>query len=265
MENEWLYDVSQWVTYPLSFVAILAAAEIGRRLGVRRRQQHAAADGKTQITTFEAALLGLLSLMIGFSFSLALTRYDARRAVVLEEANAIGTAALRATMLPAPHDAELAKLFRDYVDVRIALAAGGNDREKRDAAIAASQSIHDQLWKHAAAVLVADPRSLPGSLFVEALNAVIDVHAKRLTARANHVPEVAFLMLYAVAMVSLGFSGYSGGLAGSRNMIPTAIMALAIATVITLIVDFDRPYRGMVTVSQQPMIDLRTGLAGGPK
>ncbi len=103
-------------------VVLSAAAEIGHRLGLR-------AIGEANVLTLEAAMLGLLALMLSFTFAMAAARFDARRDALLREANAIGTAALRARLLPAPHDAQSVMLLRDYVQIRLGVArtfdAGG--------------------------------------------------------------------------------------------------------------------------------------------
>ena len=100
--------------FAVSLVAILAASEIGRRVGVRIGRR-----GGENVPTLESAILGLLALMIGFTFAMALSRFEARRDAVLNEANAIGATALRARLLPAPHSGEVLKLLRDYVQIRL--------------------------------------------------------------------------------------------------------------------------------------------------
>ena len=96
-----LNDYSLLTIFLVSIVFLVAASEAGRLLGVR-----AAGRGGDDVSTLEAAILGLLALMIGFTFAMALTRFDARRDAVVNEANAIGTTALRARLLPAPHNVE---------------------------------------------------------------------------------------------------------------------------------------------------------------
>ena len=105
-----------------------------------------------------------------------------------------------------------------------------------------------------------DAHAVPAGLFVRSLNDLIDVHETRLTADRNHVPPAVILLLYGIAVVALGFAGYNGGVVGARGRLPLAVMALTVVTVITLIMDLDRPRRGLVTVSQQPMADLLSGV-----
>jgi hypothetical protein len=109
-----LEDYRLLTIFVVGLVAILGASEIGRLLGVR-----ASGRGGDDVSTLEGAVLGLLALMIGFTFAMALTRFEARRDAVLNEANAIGTTALRARLLPAPHSAEALKSLREYVKIRL--------------------------------------------------------------------------------------------------------------------------------------------------
>jgi hypothetical protein len=103
----------------ISIVVILAASEIGRWLGVRASNR-----SEGNISTLEAAVLGLLALMIGFTFAMALARFEGRREAILIEANSIGTTALRARLLPAPHNTESLRLLKDYAQVRLDITQG---------------------------------------------------------------------------------------------------------------------------------------------
>ena len=130
---------------------------------------------------------------------------------MLEESNAIGTAYLRADLLPESHAADVRALFREYVDVRVAAAETGEVTE----AIRRSEEIQPQLWAHAVASMRERPDSLAVGLFVQALNAVIDVHSKRVMVGVRgRIPGTIWVALYAVAFFSLGTMGYQGGLAG---------------------------------------------------
>jgi hypothetical protein len=113
-----LYAVNPWVAYGVPTLAILAAAELGRFVGVARRR-HRGASMSAEITTLQASMLALLALMIGFTFSMTLTLFETRKQAVLNEANAIRTIALRARMLPEPHASEVRKLLREDVQLRI--------------------------------------------------------------------------------------------------------------------------------------------------
>lgn len=251
--TEWLYGVSLWIVFPVSAVALIAAAGLGRWLG-RRAAAHGRDDGTGAISGLQGAALGLVTLLISFTFSVALDRYDTRKAFVLEEANALSTVQRRAQMLAQPHASQVGRLLDEYLAVRLTVADGGAGSLRRIAP--RSLDLQDRLWREALAVSALDPRSIPNGLFIEAVNALDDTHEKRLTADRSHVPEAVFLLLYALAAVALGLNGYRAGLAGGRPTRASIGMALLFAAVIVQVQDLDRPRRGLITVSQQSMHNL---------
>ena len=234
----------------------LLAAELGFRAG--RRHVRRAHDREPQVGTIQGALLGLLALLLGFSFAMAQSRYDARRALVLHEANAIGTAYLRAQLLHEPQASEIGDALRRYVDVRLRRLEGMDEGGLAEA-VRESERLHAYLWERAVSASRKDARPVV-SLVIAALNEVIDVHGARLAAFRNHVPDLVFLLLYFVAAVAMGVTGYASGLEGQRGFWPTVMTAVLVAVVITAVMDLDRPRHGFITVSQQSLIDLRDSL-----
>jgi hypothetical protein len=208
----------------------------------------------------EAASLGLLALLLGFTFSMALTRFDTRKQLVLDEANAIGTTYLRAQLLPNPARKEVSNLLRRYVDVRLDFYQAGVNQRKLQNVDDETEKLHKALWSYAMATGGRDPRAIPTGLFIQSLNEVIDLHAKRVTAMENHVPESIFVLLSVVATLSLGLVGYGAGMGRDRNLLPMVVSVILIASVILLIMDLDRPRRGLIRVSQQGMVHLQESL-----
>ena len=239
-----------WSIFLVSFVAILGASEIGRRLGVR-----ASGRGGDNVATLEGAILGLLALMIGFTFAMALTRFESRRDAVLNEANAIGTTALRARLLPPPHGALALKLLQEYVKLRLDITQRVLSAVELNAAIARSNAIQEALWQQAKAVAAKDTGMVPTGLFIQTLNEMIDAQEKRLTALRSQVPNIVLIALYAVTAIGAGFTGYASGLEARCSRLPVYIMAALLSGVILLIQDLDRPTAGFIWTSQQPMID----------
>jgi hypothetical protein len=126
--------------------------------------------------------------------------------------------------------------------------------------IARSIELQGQLWQQAVALTVASPQSLSAYRFVGSLNEMNNIHERRISALRNHVPGEVVFVLIGLAMIGMGFTGFHAGLAGSRFSIPTLVMAFAVAVVIMLIVDLDRPARGLIRVSAQPLIDAAQGI-----
>lgn len=251
-----LWSISEFTLIVVVLGMFFLVAEMGFQLG-RRRWAEADERLKGHIGALQAALLGLLALLLGFTFAMAVTRFDTRKALVLEEANAIGTTVLRARLLPPPHQQEMGTLLRAYVDARLAFYDAGIDRVRLEAAHTTTTRLQEQLWLVAVALAAQDPYALPVGLFVQALNEVIDLHEKRRQALDNHVPETVLVLLVGVAVAALGFLGYSFGLDRTRRFWSSALVSVLIALVLALILDLDRPRRGLITVSQESMVRLQ--------
>jgi hypothetical protein len=234
----------------VSLIVVVGASEAGRWLGARTGRQ-----GEEDISTLEGAVLGLLALMIAFTFAMALSRFEARREAILNEANSIGTAALRARLLPAPHNAESLKLLKDYVRIRLDITRRVPSPAELSSAIDRSNAIQEELWQQAKAVAATDNGMVPTGLFIQSLNELMDNQQKRLTAVRNRVPNLVLLSLYAAAAVAGAFAGYASGLGKRPSRFPVYVMIFLVCAVILMIQDLDRPLSGFITYSQQPMID----------
>lgn len=250
-----LSAVSLPVIFGASLLGLALCLEAGRRLG--RRAQRLGGD---TVSTLEAAVLGLLALMIGFSVSISVTRFDTRRDAILDEANAIGTAALRGSLLHAPYDANALRLLRAYTDLRLTLTAAIDTPEEMTRIIDASNAILTELWADAKSLAVFHPTVVPTGLYLESLNTLIDMQEKRLSALRSRVPNIVLVALYGIAFVAIGFVGYGLGLERHRRRSPAYMMALLIAAVLLLILDMDRPSTGFIHVSQRPLIDAAASL-----
>jgi hypothetical protein len=241
---------------PLTVILIAGAAELGDQVGLR---VHAAQTENADVSTLAGAALGLLALLVAFNFSMAEARYDARRNLVLEEANSIGSTANFALMLPASAQQPILSLLRDYTAIRIRLGVSHNASDMAQD-IARSVEMQGRLWQQAVAVTASDPHSLPAYRFVGSLNEVNNIHEARLTALRNHVPSAVLLMLIGTSMVAMGFTGYSAGVTGTKRRLTMFIMSLTITLLIMLIIDLDRPYRGLILVPVQALVDTAQGL-----
>ena len=158
------------------------------------------------------------------------------------------------------HARIVSTLLRRYVEVRLEFYAAGNDQKRLSEVRGQTQRLQNQLWADGVAVGEKDTRAITTGLFLQSLNETIDLHAKRLTAQENHVPEITLMLLYFVAFMATGLIGYGCGLSGVRNFFVTIISSILIAAVIMVILDLDRPHKGLIRVSQQRMIDLRENL-----
>jgi hypothetical protein len=254
--------MSELAHYPLpaifvvSVALIVAAGELGHWLARRTTDQ-----GGESVATLKAAILGLLALMIGFTFAMAQTRFELRRDSVLNEANSIGTTALRARLLAPPHNTESLALLRDYVNVRLEITRRIPSPSQLRAAIERSNAILEALWQQAKLAATKNNAMVPTGLFIQALNQMVDSQSKRLAAERSRVPNIVLLALYATAAVAIGYASYGRALEGRHWRPAVYVAGLLTAGVILLIQDLDRPGVGFINVSQQPMIDLAESLA----
>jgi hypothetical protein len=256
MTAVFLGAVPLWVILLVTLSGFLVVAEVGFRIGVWRRPT-ASESTLTDLGITVAGLLGLLGLLLAFTFGMAGARYEDRKSLVIEEANALGTAWLRTDLIPEPMRSQARAVLKEYTQVRLDVAREGSP-EAVKTGIARSEALQGPLWSAAVAAAAAVP-SPTTALFVSAVNEVIDTHGRRVgRAVRNPTPPVILATLYAVSFLVVIAFGFSRGLGGDRNPTATALMALILAVVLNLILDLDRPSGGYLRVSQEAMQDVRT-------
>jgi hypothetical protein len=240
------------------FIAILAvvllSVEVGYRVGRYRASR--VEEKETPVGEMVAATLGLLAFILAFTFGLAATRFDTRRQLLLDEANAIGTTYLRAAMLP-EKGAEIRLLLRDYVDARLEAVKPGRLAE----GVRRSENIQNRLWELAVPIGQKNPNSIVVGLFVQSLNEVIDLHAKRLTAGVrNRIPLAIWAALYGISIFSFAAMGYHSGLTGTTRSLVIVAVSFTFSVVIGLIADLDRSQEGILTIGQEALIEARESM-----
>jgi hypothetical protein len=243
-----------WLLYLVVIGLFLVSVVIGRQLGLRHRGTE---DKESSIGSLVGTMLGLLAFLLAFTFGMSASRFDARKSLVLQEANAVGTTYLRAAMLPSPHDTVSRDLLREYVDVRVKGVLSG----QVESALVRSEELQEQLWAEAVLVKQEGTDTPLTGLYVASLNEVIDLNAMRIAAARNRIPSIIWLTLFLVAILAFGSMGYQVGLSGNRIPIILIIVVVVFATVMALIADLDRSQQGLINVSQQAMIDLQNSMA----
>jgi hypothetical protein len=240
------------------FVAILGMLELGRRIGARRLAQDPA-GARAGIGAVDGAVFGLLGLLIAFTFSGAAARFEARRNLVTEEANAIGTAWLRIDVLPAEAQPALRDLFRRYLDSRIAAYRKVPDMDAALEELGRSVALQGEIWTAAVAAGQAAPAPAATMLLLPALNQMIDITTTRLVATQSHPPFVIFGMLMLLAMAGGLLAGYGMGESKGRNWLHIAGFALTMALAVYVILDLEYPRLGLIRIdsADQVLVDLR--------
>jgi hypothetical protein len=256
MHREPLDYIPLWGLLLIASAFLWLAMELGYRFG-KWRHAHLPDEREQPVGAMVASILGLVALVIGFTFSLAASRFDTRRLTVLEEANAIGTCYLRARLLPEPERTEIARLLREYVDVRIRGVREG----KLDEAITQSEALHELLWTQTAAAAQKSANSIVTGIFVQSLNNVIDLHAKRvLIGVRSRIPVVIWAGVFGLSMLGMAAVGYQAALTTTRRSPAMLGLVLAFGIVLLLIADLDRGHEGLLQVSQRSMLDLQRSM-----
>jgi len=230
-------------------VGMVIVATIGHRIG-RRRLLAEPDSSEISTATVDAAILSLLGLLVAFTFSSAYSRFDYRRQLIVEEANAIGTAWLRLDLLPADAQPALRNLFLEYVQSRQQLWRLLPDHEAALAEFARSSAIQEQIWLAAVDATRGETSSDARKLLLPALNDMIDVTSTRLTAIQSHPPIIIFLLLGALSLASASIVGFGMTKSRSLSYFHVVGFALMAALALMVILDIEYPRYGLVTLDK---------------
>jgi hypothetical protein len=237
------------------FISYSVALEIGFRIAARGQAHDDPALHEQAIGARDGVVV-LLSLLLGFTLALSLPRSDLRRQLIVDESNAIGTADLRAQMLPEPERTKTLDLLRSYTDARVEFSETSGTPGASDASTARSHALQDELWTQAKAAAVAAPTPVT-SMYISALNDVIDLEAKRVAARRSRVPISIWIMLFCLSILACLSSGFT---LRRRFLLSMIVAPLMIAIVMALIADLDTPGRGFIRVDLSSIRELQNGL-----
>lgn len=256
MTEELLYSQTQWLIGFITLIILIVSVETGYWIGLKAKVEMTQ-PMKAQISTIQTAILTIFTFLLGFTFAMALARFDNRKQMVVKESNAIGTAVLRSQLLQENQRTIMNELFREYVNVEFSLTSRANipDAEKTSLNEKAKH-IQSLLWSEAFNATENNPLSVPAGLFASSINLLIDVKTERDIAILNHVPEIVLLGLLLFAALAIGILGYGNGLAATHARYPAIILCIVITISFILIIDLDRPNRGLTKVSQESMLDL---------
>ena len=243
--------------FVLMFVALVAGSRLRRR---RDRTQAERGPGWEASESAVIAVSTLLALLLGFSFNLALDRFEARRMLVVDQANAIDAAYLYAQLLPEPHRRRISDILVAYTNNRIALATA--EPPRGPALQAKNDALLTDLWAATSAALVGIGHPDYSNTFLRSTTRVIEIDAARQESRRIHIPSVMFEIMFAYMIVTCGLLGYLlTGVQGKASVLVLLLMAIFLL----LVVDIDRPSEGAVRESQAPMEMPRAKLAARPR
>ena len=241
------------------FLGMLLFAAMGRRLGVARLARDP--EGLSKGTgAAEAAVFGLLGLMLAFSFSGAASRFEARRDLIVQEANAVGTAYLRLDLLPEQTQPRLRVLFRRYLDARVVAHQSAHDLDLAYRKLAEAEALQAEIWSAAvAACQRTDAMPQAAILLLAAVNEMIDITSTRTMARMSHPPVVVFVMLGLLELIGALLVGYATSANRDRSWLHTTLFAAILAMTFYIIVDLEFPRLGLIQVTEADQILVDAG------
>jgi len=216
------------------------AFTVGRRIGGVYKDE-------APFGVIQAAAFALVGLLLGFSFSLAVSRYDQRRSVTVQEANAIGTTALRAQFLEPPLAEPMLKALRSYVQARIDYA-GATSAEARDEPRRRSTALQTQMWALAVSAARNNPYSFEEMLFIQTLNSTIDISSEQAAALNATIPGLVLVIVIVVMLLAAALLGASYGRTGRFGILAYTVFAAMLALTMAMIIDLDRPQSGFIKV-----------------
>ena len=252
-----LFVMPLWLAGIILIAACIAAREAGTWL--HRRFENAGEEASSDASShIIGAIFGLLAFVIAFCFAIALDRFDNRRGLVAEEANAIQTTYLRASLFDEPVRSRMQATLRTYAASRI--APGGIWGERMNRRLESTRSLRIELWDQAHAALLPIRGTEQASYFLEALNHLFEVSTSREVAARARIPTriLDVMLLYLLASsIMLGYV-LQGRKGGQRKA--SAVMLALFVVVIVLVLNVDRPQSGSITVPQRPMEELVAAL-----
>lgn len=223
--------------------AMLLCLEGGFQVGVRSK------DDDTKRSThsvFEAAIFALLGLLLGFAFAGSMSRLDARRDLIVREANAIGTAYLRIDILPQPVQADMRALFHAYLEARLRVFDDVDSGRDFEPAMTAASQLQRQIWTMTIGARTMETTEGTDQLFIPAINDMIDVTTARAVALRTQTPGLILALLLGMALLTSLIAGYNMAKAGRRSPLHGLLYVVAVTLTIYVILDLDNPRRGLI-------------------
>ncbi len=258
-------SASRWISiHPVMFfLAVLLLLWAGTLVGgaLRSRRQHVIADEVSTFKTLEGAVLALLGLLLGFTFSMGVSRYDQRKGLEIVEANALRVLWLRTATLPLPLRSTEQTLLRQYVPVRLDFLGAGTNLTRIDASLQQTTALQTGMWQAAANFAVAQRDPITAQ-FLSALADATAVTESRTAAFENRIPTTAWGLLLFIAFVASMLVGIG---ISARSQALRLVLPLVVAAALSLTLDLDSPRSGLIRVHQYSLDRVAAEIVSGPR
>ena len=255
------YNASAWLLVVGLFIGMLLSLLVGQRWGQRDRSKLTDV-ARARLTAVEAAIFGLMGLMIAFTFSGAADRYELRRQLTVDEANAIGSSYSRLDLLPVSRQAGLREKYRRYLEARISVYRVMPDIDASNTHAAAAIKLQQEIWAETVAALAESPPHVT-IVVIPALDQMMDITTTRAVAGLTHTPTLIMAMLLLLGLVCSFLAGYA--IADSQtSQVGLYLLAFAFMMTATIYVifDLDYPRFGLIRLdfADQALLDLLAGM-----
>jgi hypothetical protein len=255
------FQLNTVVVALMLFGLMIGATAVGHLIGRSARDKP---EGHSEsFGVMQGAMLGFMGLVLAFGLSLAVGRDEDRRAAVVAESDAIGTAYLRAQTLEEPVRSKSIDLLRQFTDHSIRIARTVPASAEQDAAVTDSERTQRELWSEAGDALQDQPTATATRLYVESLNESFDSQSRRIYGLDNRVPTAVLVLEVVGAAIALGLLALHLAALG-RGLTTVLVAAVLVALTLVVTLDLDRPVRGLIQISATPLIDVRASMALPP-
>ena len=251
----YLNEIAAWKISIFILLLVLTSTLLGSIVGKLKKIK---GEYLTESSNVYGSLFGLLALILAFTYSMSIDRYDTRRQIIIQESNTISTALLRADLYPENERLLFRNDFKKYIETRINYFKIGFDSKKREQINILTHSLSDALWNRATRLSHNYSNTDATRQMIPALNEMFDITTTRLAAENAKVPDSIILLVFLLAFIISFFSGYSSTLKGNIDWFGNFCFGIMISLTVFFILDLDRPYRGLITldVSNNSIIEL---------
>lgn len=245
---------------------MMLAGELGFRIGLRRRRL-VGEGGRGHFGAVQGSMLGLVALLLGFTFSLSSQRYEARRQLVMADANVLSAIYLQSSLMPDAERIEFKHALRAYIEVRTQadLLDGDVALDQLPERLQQTEALHARMWNQTRALVLRQPSTAGMERMLGLLSDAAAINRQRVFAYLGRVPLAVMVLLFAAAVIAMCAVGLVGGLGAYRGMTARVLLAILLGGTIFIILDLDQPRHGFTKIDQTPLLQLKATFAQDPE
>lgn len=266
MSQSLFYSVDASIIALLLVAVMMAAGEIGYRVGLHR-QRRVGDSGRGHFGAVQGSILGLVALLLGFTFSLSSQRYEARRQLLMADANVLGALSLQSAILPDAERVVFKRTLREYLEVRTQadLLHGDLALERLPERIQHTDELHARMWAQMCSLATRQPPVVGSDAMLSLLREASAINRQRIYAFLGRVPLAVMALLFAAALIAMSAVGLVGGLGKYRGMTARTLLAILLGGTVFIILDLDQPRHGLIQIDQTPLLRVKAAIESDPE